>query len=142
MTETEEQLRDRICLLERELAKYDPCSRAVEFESAKRWPAVPIRIGEVVQAVGEHRGVHPVEICGSSRGSMLAETRAIISGVTRTLTTYSYPEIARIVRRGRKGHEVICLGENRWLATDPLDQIDAIEYTLDWIRKDRDNDKD
>ncbi len=98
----------------------------------------PVRIGEIVQAVCTVMGIEREELLGGGRHRRLVSARGLASHLARSMTTLSYPEIARAL--GRSSHSTVhaaalrfasMAGGGELLATrlDTLTVAEAIERT-------------
>ncbi|MHC4990691.1 MAG: DnaA ATPase domain-containing protein [Planctomycetota bacterium] len=74
--------------------------------SERTWqPAVPVRIGQVIDAVCELLGVTRSDLMGSGRHRRVVLGRGLVAFLGRELTTHSYPEIAEAL--GRTYHSTV-----------------------------------
>ncbi len=68
-------------------------------------PAAPIRLDTVINVVCDRLAVDTTELCGSGRSRKVVAARGLVAYLGRSLTTMSYPEIARAL--GRTHHSTI-----------------------------------
>ena len=116
------------------------------FASNQWAPEAPVPVSTVVECVSLRTGVSRAELAGPSRHQRITIARSLVAHLSRSLTTASYPEIARAM--GRRNHSSMHAAAHR-IATlldhDPLiklqspggevEQIDLMSL-LDELRRD------
>ncbi len=116
------------------------------FASNQWAPEAPVPVSTVVECVSLRTGVSRSELAGPSRHQRITIARSLVAHLARSLTTASYPEIARAM--GRRNHSSMHAAAHR-IATlldhDPLielqspggevEQIDLMSL-LDELRRD------
>ncbi|MBL0926658.1 MAG: AAA family ATPase [Phycisphaerales bacterium] len=65
----------------------------------------PVRVGTVIEAAAEAFGVTPSDVLGTGRHKRVVLARAVAAYLARTMTSHSFPEIARAL--GRVHHSTI-----------------------------------
>ncbi len=74
-------------------------------------PPVPVRIGTVIDVVCRRVGIGRTDLMGTSRHRRVVLARALVAYLGRSLTTLSYPELARAI--GRPYHSTVHTAEQR-----------------------------
>lgn len=74
-------------------------------------PPVPVRIGTVIDTVCRRTGIGRPDLMGTSRHRRVVLARALVAYLGRSLTTLSYPELARAI--GRPYHSTVHTAEQR-----------------------------
>lgn len=116
------------------------------FASNQWAPEAPVPVSTVVECVCLRTGVGKAELAGPSRHRRITIARSLVAHLARSLTTASYPEIARAM--GRRNHSSIHAAAQR-LATmldhEPLVELQApggdvqqvnLQGLLDQLRSD------
>lgn len=75
-----------------------------EGESAPG-PRTPVRLGEIIDSVCTRLGIEPDELLGRGRHRRVVLARSLVVHLARSLTTLSFPEIARGL--GRENHSTV-----------------------------------
>ena len=75
-----------------------------EGESAPG-PRTPVRLGEIIDSVCDRLGIEPDELLGRGRHRRVVLARSLVVHLARSLTTLSFPEIARGL--GRENHSTV-----------------------------------
>ncbi|HAW96212.1 MAG TPA: hypothetical protein DCX60_08050 [Phycisphaerales bacterium] len=75
-----------------------------EGESAPG-PRTPVRLGEIIDSVCQRLGIEPDELLGRGRHRRVVLARSLVVHLARSLTTLSFPEIARGL--GRENHSTV-----------------------------------
>ena len=75
-----------------------------EGESAPG-PRTPVRLGEIIDSICQRLGIEPDELLGRGRHRRVVLARSLVVHLARSLTTLSFPEIARGL--GRENHSTV-----------------------------------
>ncbi len=101
-----------------------PGGSTVTDPAATQRPSRPVRIEAIIAHTSAAMGIETNELSGKTRHPRVVLARAIITHLSRQMTTLSYPEIARAI--GRPNHSTVITAFQRFAKQLEIDEpVDA-----------------